>query len=115
MLSVFPELFNYSFLAPFILRIALAVVLLKTKSGGVRDRTSKTFRLVYVVGAVMILVGFLVQPAALLIATAILLEIAIAKIKKQRTDEGALNVLIFAIAISLALLGSGFLAIDLPL
>jgi len=114
MLSVFPELFNYSHLAPFILRIALAVVLLKTKSGRAEDKTSKIFRVFYVVGAGLILIGFLVQPAVLLIAIAVILESAIAKAKKQ-ADERSLNVLIFAIALSLALLGSGFLAIDLPL
>jgi len=88
--------------------------LLKTKNRGAEDKTSKIFRVSYIVGAGLILVGFLVQPAALLIAGTVLLESIVAKAKKQ-ASERSLNVLIFAIALSLALLGSGFLAIDLPL
>ncbi|MCX6731524.1 MAG: hypothetical protein NTX55_00865 [Candidatus Parcubacteria bacterium] len=98
MLSVFPELFNYSQIAPLIFRIALAVILIRIgyKNG--------LIGIVQILTAVLLFLGLFTQIAGLLAIGACY------KIKERK-----LMLLIFAIAVSLMLLGPGLFSIDLPL
>jgi len=98
MLSVFPWLFNYSQIAPFILRLGLGIVLIRVgyKNG--------IIGIVQILTAVFLFLGLLTQPAALL-----------AMIASYKIKERKLMFLIFAVALSLILLGPGLFSFDLPL
>jgi len=100
MLSVFPSLFNFSFFAPTILRLAVALIFVsdgyqktftrKTEwvahfeSVGIKSARPiiLTVGMIELVAASFLLVGFLAQPAALILAVVSLAYI-ILKIKKQ--------------------------------
>lgn len=115
--SIFPELFNYSYLAPFILRLSLAAVLLrfgylKFKSF---SRYEKITGAVQILSAIFLLLGLFTQIASLLVILLALGEIIESKIKKVAIARKDLKLLILAMALSLALLGPGLFAIDLPL
>lgn len=120
MVSVFPELFNYSQLAPFILRIALALVLAQTAFlTGVKspDKREKIIGIIKILSAFFILIGMLTQAAAMIIAILMLFRAVDAKIKKIviAPERKLLDSLIFVISVSLILFGPGLFSIDLPL
>ena len=98
MLSVFPELFNYSQIAPFILRIALGIILIRIgyKSGFIG--------IIQILTAVFLFLGLFIQIAAPLAI------IACYKIREKK-----LALMIVATALSLILLGPGLFSFDLPL
>lgn len=118
MLSVFPELFNYSYLAPFILRVALGLILIRmsylsiTKTS---DKYQKSIDTTQIISSVFIILGFLAQIASLVIIALIITESIKAYIQKIPIERKALKILIIAVAVSLMLLGPGLFAIDLPL
>lgn len=98
MLSVFPQLFDYSQLAPLILRVGLGVILIKVgyKNGFVGA--------LQILAAVFIILGLFIQVAALLaLATCY-------KIKEKK-----IMLLVVAVALSLIFLGPGLISLDLPL
>ncbi len=118
MLSIFPELLNYSQLAPVILRIALAVVFLyfgylSFKIEG--NKYSKAEGAIKIIIGLFLLAGFLTQIAAFLASLAMIAEAIKEKMAGGFIKRKVLKFLIFAIGVSLALLGPGLLAIDLPL
>ena len=117
MLSIFPQLFNYSYFAPFILRVALAFILLANgySQMGESGKFQKAFGITKILGAVFFVAGFLTQPTAILVGVAVLAEILRLKIKKISIPTKGLKFLILAIAVSLILLGPGIFALDLPL
>jgi uncharacterized membrane protein YphA (DoxX/SURF4 family) len=106
MLSVFPNFLSYWMAAPLILRAALGLALLHEGYGS-RKTQRITSPLKLALGALFI-IGLLVQPAALGAALLTLYEM---------WRHGQNDKLLFklAIAISLLMLGPGYLAIDLPL
>lgn len=111
MLSIFPWLFNYSQIAPFILRIVLAVALVslnfsRTKS---ENKYLKASAGAQCLAALSIFLGIFIQAGALLTIIAVIADV----IKKQRSK--LLGLLIFAIALSLLFLGPGLFSLDLPL
>lgn len=118
MLSVFPELFNYSYLAPFVLRITLGLILIRVsylsfiKNTG---RCQKAIDITQMVSSVFIILGFLAQIASLVIIAMIITKSIKACIQKIPIERKALKILIIAVAVSLMLLGPGLFAIDLPL
>ncbi len=98
MLSIFPALLNYSFIAPFILRLTLGGILIY--------QTEKNFRgLVGALAGLLILLGLYTQVAAMVVIVTTLVS---QQSKEQR-------ILMIAIALSLLLSGAGFKAFDLPL
>ncbi len=117
MLSVFPQLLDYSFFAPFILRVGLALVALRLGYLNLKEvkKFPKTTGAMLVIGAIFLALGFLTQIAVLLIIIAGLAEVIRAKIKELPVPEKTLKFLVFVAAVSLILLGSGAFAIDLPL
>lgn len=118
MLSIFPELFNYSYLAPFILRIALVLVLIRIGYLSIAknpDKCQKSIDITQIISAVFIALGFLTQIASLVIIAMAATEIIKSRIQKVPIKRKALKLLIVAVAASLMLLGPGLFAIDLPL
>ena len=134
MLSIFPSLFNFSFFAPTILRLATAWVF-------VSDGYQKTFtkkiewiadfesaglkpaqQIVLVIGileliaGLFLIVGFLTQPTALVLAI-ISLAYIVLKIKNPSALPHAFSfyLLLLAINLSILLTGPGALAFDWPL
>jgi len=134
MLSIFPSLFNFSFFAPLILRLATALVFVaigyqktfarKTEwvahfeSAGIKS----AWQIILIVGILeliaggFLLVGFLTQAAALVLAI-ISLAYIILKIKKPAAlpNKVSFYLLLLAINLSLLLTGPGALAFDWPL
>ena len=117
MLSIFPELFNYPLLAPFILRLALAIVLLQTGLRNIKEpgKCPRTRGWAKILGAVFLVVGFLTQAAAILVVVVSLAETIRESVKKTGATGRAARFLVFAIALSLLFLGPGMFAVDLPL
>ncbi len=118
MLSVFPELFNYSYLAPFILRVALGLILIRVSylsATKTSDKRQKAIDITQMVSSVFIIFGFLIQIASLIIISMIITETIKDGVQKIPTKRKALKILIIAVAVSLTLLGPGLFAIDLPL
>lgn len=107
MLSVFPELFNYSQIAPFILRIALSIVLVRFGYWAIFKTTTrheKAIGIIQWLAAIFLFLGFLTQIAALLaIVTVFNVKPKISKL------------MIVSVALSLMLLGPGLFSFDLPL
>jgi uncharacterized membrane protein YphA (DoxX/SURF4 family) len=111
MLSIFPWLFNYSQIAPFILRIVLAVALISLNFSRIKneDKYLKASAGAQCLAGLSLFLGIFTQAGALLAIIAIIADV----IKKQRSKM--LGLLIFAIALSLLFLGPGLFSIDLPL
>lgn len=134
MLSIFPSLFNFSFFAPTILRLATALVFISVgyqktftkkiewvahfESAGIKSAE----QIILVVGILelvaggLLLLGIFTQPAALLLAI-ISLAYIILKIKKPTAlpNKVSFYLLLLAINLSLLLTGPGALAFDWPL
>ena len=134
MLNPFPDLLNYSTLAPFILRLVLGLIfldlgILKFKSERKRWIASlqalhlspaellvTIFGLIEVVGGVLLILGAWTQIAALAFVIIVGLEFYI-----EYKDASVLKrdivfyMLVLAIAVSLLLTGAGAFAFDIPL
>jgi hypothetical protein len=107
MLSVFPELFNYSQFGPFFLRLALAIVLIKIGYLAIFKPLKKYERAIGIaqwISALFLLLGFLTQIGAL-----------IALITSFKAEQKIMKPMIVAVALSLLFLGPGLLSFDLPL
>lgn len=133
MLSVFPALLTFELLAPF-LRVAAGLIFLEFGYSKLRkERAEKTaffenlglrpgkyfviaFGLIEVVGGAFILIGFLTQLAAAVLA---IISIAALFIKMRKPDslktDTRAYLLLVAVLISLLFTGAGFFAFDLPL
>ena len=134
MLSIFPFLFNFSFFGPTIIRLVAALIFVlggyqktftrKTEwvahfeSAGIKSAG----QIILIVGILeliaggFLLVGFLTQAAALVLAI-ISLAYIILKIKKPAAlpNKVSFYLLLLAINLSLLLTGPGALAFDWPL
>jgi uncharacterized membrane protein YphA (DoxX/SURF4 family) len=134
MLNPFPSLLTYSTLAPFILRLVLAFIVLdlgflklgKEKSRWIAslqalhlkpaDLWLKAMALIDIVGGIMLLVGWYTQIAALAFVIIFGIEFYV-----EYKDGSILRrdltfyLLVLAIAVSLLLSGAGAFAFDIPL
>ncbi|MDP3785309.1 MAG: DoxX family protein [bacterium] len=131
--SLFPQLFTFSELAPLALRLVLAVVfiihgyskLFKNFSGTVQFFEAVGFKpavlWVFVAGAVeffggiLLVLGFLVQPVAALLAIEMLVAIWKVQFKKGFAGGYEFDLSLLAMALALLVLGPGALSFDLPL
>lgn len=134
MLNIFPTLLGFGILSPFILRIALGLVMLDfgyskvTKSKKEKSSMFESIGLkpgiyyVYAIGTIEILIGLALiigmstQLAGLLSAIISILAILIKKRdhEKIKSSFGFLA-LCLIISLSLILTGAGFMAFDWPL
>lgn len=123
MLSLFPELFTYQQIAPFILRIVLALIFIGSgysKLFKARLETTKLFQsilvgLIELISGLFFLFGFLTQAVAILVSILVLTTILKVKIKQGFLGGYDFDLLILTCALSLLVLGPGIFAIDLPL
>lgn len=134
MLNPFPDLLNYSTLAPLILRLVVGLIFLDLgilKFRGERTRWIASFKalhlnpadlmvtifgLIEFVGGALLLLGAWTQIAAIIFIILVGLEFYIeykdASILKR---DIVFYILVLAIAISLLLTGAGAFALDIPL
>lgn len=130
--SLFPQFFSYSEFAPLILRLILAAVFIVHGYSKLFKKFPETVSFfesvgikpakfwVWVVGLVefgggiLFLVGFLVQPAALLISINMLVAIWKVKLKQGFINGYEFDLALLAMALALLLLGAGAYSIDLP-
>lgn len=118
MLSLFPSLLTYSGFAPFLLRLILGSVFAFWGYEKIKDKDNKTrlisaFKLLL---AIMLIIGYMTQLAALLACIILGIYIVFKIINKSFLNNGINYYLVlFVISISILISGSGFLAFDLPL
>lgn len=133
--SLLPQLFDFSQIAPLILRVALGVIfivhgfpkLFKSYSQTVEFFESVGLKpgkfWVFVSGSVeffggiFLVMGLFTQAAALLIAVNIAVALFWVKIHKSKakfSNGYEFDLLLFVAAIALLFLGAGALALDLP-
>jgi uncharacterized membrane protein YphA (DoxX/SURF4 family) len=134
MLNPFPELLNYSLLAPFLLRVVVGLIfvdlgLLKFKSE--KERWMTTFNTLnlrpadfllplyaslQIIGGVLLIIGLWTQVAALAFVIFTGMELYVEWGAKEILKRDIVfYLLIFIISLSLLLTGAGTYAIDLPL
>ena len=132
MVNLFPLLLYYSELAPFILRLVLAAVfiahgypkLFKSfpetvgffESVGIKPAKFWVWvvGLVEFGGGILLFIGFLVQPVAILISINMLVAIWKVKFKMGFVNGYEFDLALLAMALSLIFLGAGAYSIDLP-
>lgn len=134
MLSIFPDLYTYQQFVPLLLRIVAGLIfisfayakLISNRSNRIAFfhsiglRPARLFwgitSLAELIGGIFLLVGFLLQPTALILA---MISIIAAFIKMRRptelTNSAGYFVLLFVMLVSLAFLGPGVFAVDFPL
>ena len=133
MLSLFPQLLTLEQLAPFILRLALGVIFIAHGYPKLFTQFSGTAQFfesvgikpakfwVFVVGAVeffggiLLVAGFLTQPAAFLLAVNMLVAIWKLKFKQGLVGGYEFDLALLAVALALLVLGPGAFSLDLPL
>ena len=132
--NVFPELFTYSLIAPFILRVVLGFIFLnlgslklgKEKLGWINSLNILRIKpagffvgllgIVEIIGGLLLIVGAYTQVAALVLGVISINEMLI-----EHKEESILKrdvvfyLLLSAICISLLLTGAGLYAVDIPL
>jgi uncharacterized membrane protein YphA (DoxX/SURF4 family) len=116
--SVFPELFNYSQVAPLLLRTLLAVILLASFPEEITREIFKYAKILKAGGlvcALILLAGLFTQVAAILTIIIVCTERIILKKRKIETGQKSLWLIISIIALSLIFSGPGLYALDLPL
>jgi uncharacterized membrane protein YphA (DoxX/SURF4 family) len=114
MMSLFPQLFTYRELAPFILRLALGFFAISfgySKLKKPAEVQNFIIGLIESCAGIFLIAGFLMQLAAGLIIITMLFEIFRPGLVK---DYKFLALIIIAL-IALMFLGPGFFSIDLPL
>ena len=134
MLNPFPDLLDFSLVAPAILRLVVGLIFLnlgilklrREKGRWLRSLTTlrlkpartlvALFALIEIVGGAMLLVGFLTQIAALVLALFVLAELIVELLAPEALARTLpFYLLLFAISLSLLFSGAGFFAFDVPL
>jgi uncharacterized membrane protein YphA (DoxX/SURF4 family) len=120
MLSLFPQLFTYQELAPFILRLTAGFIVIAfaySKLKKPAEHLNFAIGLAEFCSGVMLIVGFLTQLAAGLIILAVLFDIF--RPASPAGRPGLKNykfvILLIVVLAALMFLGPGFFSIDLPL
>ena len=129
MLSIFPELYNYSHIAPFLLRLAVGVFFLifgfKDVFAATVNETqpetkltaSRIIGILELLASVFLLIGLFVQPTAMAMSIILIAEV-IFGFKAGFGGvygQGGLRFFLLAVLLSLIVLGPGIFSLDLPL
>lgn len=117
MLSLFPSLFSWSELAPFLLRLTLGAVFIYSSARVLRDRSSpsrqKAVGTIEVIAGSLLIIGLWTQLAALVLVVDLLIRlIDRANRRAFLTDGVNYYLLLLVMAISLLVMGAGFFAFD---
>lgn len=122
MLSLFPSLFMFERLSPFIIRLALGVAFIyfgyrsfkNHKKIAMNGKTA--YSSLEIAIGVLVIIGLYTQLAALIMSVLLAIKL-IFKIKTKDflTDGVNYYLLLFVMAFSLLITGAGFLAFDLPI
>ncbi len=134
MLSIFPNLFTYSLLAPFLLRVVIGIIFIDLgyfKFGKEKPAWNMFFETIHfkpnylfvillaiieIVSGAFLILGYLTQMAALIMAVILFAEAYV-----ELRDGSILKrdivfyTLLLVICVSLLLTGAGAFALDLPL
>ncbi|OGG57932.1 hypothetical protein A2853_03325 [Candidatus Kaiserbacteria bacterium RIFCSPHIGHO2_01_FULL_55_17] len=114
MLTIFPEILFLSPLAPFLIRIALAVLFGSVSWSHVQrlDALVRTLAVLEAAIAVLLAVGAWTQPAALVASAIVVLWLALPNMRATAVSTALLALIM---ALSLVVTGAGAFAFDLPL
>lgn len=129
MLTIFPYLLDFRMIAPFLLRVALAAVLIgccyKTVQKdacpfavswkSIQDKWLKRVITTQVIIAIMLVLGLFTQAAAILALVSAIIKEAVLKKRGEKCTDNSMLVLFVAICLSLLVLGPGIFSLDLPL
>lgn len=118
MLSLFPSLLSYGLLAPLLLRIVLALVVLHFAYVHImkRQRVPVVFGIIQTISGLLLLIGLFTQVAALILVIMFGLLMVKQIVNKAFLSDGVNYYLfLFIIALSLMLSGPGAFAFDYPL
>lgn len=134
MLNPFPELLNYSLLAPFLLRVLLGVIFLDLgllKFRAERERWIASFETLHIrpadffapfygflqiVGAALLVLGLWTQVAALMFALFTGAELFVEwRAQSVLKRDYTFYLMLFVISVALLLTGAGAFAFDIPL
>lgn len=122
MLSLLPELYNWSGFAPLILRVAVGLafilqgLMLVWRPRLIRLPFIRLVGLIEVVLGALLFVGLFTQVVAILIMIELVGYIFINKLKlSDKTWTNTNILLLLAMALTILFLGPGLLAFDLPL
>ena len=113
MLSLFPQLFVYREIVPFIFRLVAGVISIGSGYPSLKKPKSPVFiiGLLEFLSGVAFIAGFLTQ-----IATAVMILITLLRLIRPVPEKNYKFLLLYlVILIALMFLGPGFLAFDLPL
>lgn len=129
MLSAFPELYNYSYFAPSLLRLATGAffIIYGSKNifsvGGGDSQTKAKLTIPKILGVLeflcgaLLLVGLFVQPVAIAMS-AILIAAMVFRSGPEFGGAGGqygLRLILLVVLLSLVVLGPGLFSLDLPL
>ncbi|MES2014806.1 MAG: hypothetical protein V4437_03275 [Patescibacteria group bacterium] len=112
--SLFPSLFTYTFFAPLILRVSIALIFFEAARGTWKEkRKGQIVSFASAILGIALLLGALTQLAALFGIVKIIMLMLQKKVPSI-FHKKAFALLALAILVSLILTGPGALAIDLP-
>lgn len=120
MLSIFPSLFAYEQLAPTLIRITLAIILLHWLYVGMKSANAtkgdKVVSALEGLAGILILAGYMTQLGALIVVIDMIVRI-VQKIGKKQFLTNGVNyyLVVLVLALTLMVTGAGLCAVDWPL
>ena len=119
-LSLFPDLFIFSFLAPTILRVGVGIIILsiglshKNESSKESELSiNKVFSYIEIVGSILLIIGLYTQ-ASTIILSILMIGTLFSNWKEAVSSERNLKLIIVFVLISITISGPGAFAFDLP-
>lgn len=129
MLTLFPYLLDFQLIVPFLLRLALAVVLFSycyktlkrsrisvfTVWSLIKGKWLKGVVVAQLVVATMLVLGIFTQVAAVLALISVVIKEVVLKKHGEKCSDYTHLILFIAVCLSLLILGPGIFSLDLPL
>lgn len=111
MLSALPQLFDYQFYVPFILRSAAGLVFITWGWQKFSAEKKDFMGWIEMLGGILLIAGLFTQITALVL----FLEFVSARVFKKMSKGWELDLLIIIILLAILVLGPGIYAVDYPL